>query len=281
MAWPRLAAYCISLAFFFAGAAFGQEPRRSGIGLPARWNQLVLPGSELEVVPGDRKDSVVLRIVASYPHGTAYRYDLEYYGLDPGTFDLRKYLRRKHGASVADLPNLPVAIEAKLPPGQITPHALTTEPAPWLGGYRLTLWLGGAVWVGGLAAILFWGRKKRTQAAELAAKPRTLADRLRPLVEKARVGQLTQTQRAELERTLLAYWRVRLELAEMKPTEAFAELRRHSEAGPLLTALENWLHRPGSSPNVDVSLLLEPYRNLPAETLEAESVGVTSSGDRP
>ena len=52
----------------------------------------------------DRRAPVVLRIVDVYPHGTAFRYDLEYYGLEPGTFDLRDYLRRKDGSSTADLP---------------------------------------------------------------------------------------------------------------------------------------------------------------------------------
>lgn len=272
MARNRLVIWCFLSVLLVTNAAAGQDARRSAIGMPSRWEQVVLPGSELEVVPGDRKDPIVLRIVASYPHGTAYRYDLEYYGLDAGSFDLRKYLRRKDGTQIAELPSLPVTIEAKLPPGQIAPHDLTIRRAPSLGGYRLALWLGGALWVCGVVAILLVGRKKKAKAAEMEARPRTLADRLRPLVEKARNGQLTQPQRAELERMLLAYWRVRLDLGQMKPTEAFAELRRHPEAGPLLTALENWLHRPLSPVEMDVSVLLAPYQNLPAETLQLEAV---------
>jgi hypothetical protein len=250
----RLPILCLLLTAIPAAA---QEPRHSGIGVPVKWEQLVLPGTELEVVPGQRKDHVVLRIVATYPHGTAFRYDLEYYGLDPGSFDLKKYFRRKDGTSADDLPPLPVAFDAKLPPGQIAPHELRNLRSPWLGGYRLALWIGGGLWVVGLAA---------------DTKPRTLADKLRPLVEKARKGELSPIERGDLERTLLAYWRVRLDLGDMKPPEAFGQLRRHPEAGPLLTALETWLHRPGPPAEVDVTKLLEPFQNLPAETAEPVAV---------
>jgi hypothetical protein len=256
-------ALCIATALLTD--AFGQEAQRSAIGMPVRREQLVLPGSELEVVPGDRKDPVVLRIVASYPHGTSYRYDLEYYGLDPGTFDLRKYLRRKDGSSSADLPSLPVTFEARLSADRFAPNDLPNRHLPWLGGYRLLLGLAGGVWIAGLAAILFWGRRRKAAGATADARPLTLAERLRPLVQKARTGELTLGQRAELERTLLAYWRTRLNLGELKPTEAFAQLRRHPDAGPLLAALESWLHRPGSAQDIDLAELLAPYQHLPAE----------------
>jgi hypothetical protein len=142
--------------------------------------------------------------------------------------------------------------------------------SPWLGGYRLLLWTGGIVWIVGLFAILLWGRGRRRKGAGSETVPLTLADRLRPLVQKARTGELSLTQRAELERMLLAYWRTRLQLGDLKATEAFAELRRHPEAGPLLAALETWLHRPGSGRDLDVAPLLEPYAHLPAEPALAE-----------
>ncbi len=269
---------CFAWAALFAlSSVVGQEPRRSGVGVPSRIEQLVLPGTELEVIPGDRKDPVVVRIVRSNLHGTDMRYDIEYYGLDPGTYDLRKYLRRKDGTTTTNLAGLQVVIEAKLPAGQITPNELAIERGPWLGGYRLALWLGGAAWVIGLGAILFLGRRRRLAQAAADAKPLTFADRLRPLVEKAQAGQITQSQRAELERTLLAYWRDRLNLRDVKPTEAFAQMREHPQAGPLLMALETWLHRPGPAPDIDIGKLLEPYRDMPAEPIESQLVGGRAS----
>ena len=58
---------------------------KSTVGMPARIDQLVLPGTELEVRPiDDRLAPIVVRIVNTYPHGSAFRYDIVYYGLEPG-----------------------------------------------------------------------------------------------------------------------------------------------------------------------------------------------------
>lgn len=223
-------------------------------------------GGELEVVPLDRKAPVVLRIVEASPNDGAYRYDLAYYGLEPGEFDLKAYLRRKDGTTTADLPSIWVSVEPVLPPGHLLPHELEPTGSPFLGGYRLALLAFGIFWLLGMAAFVFYGWRKRkaTGAMERVA---TLADRLRPLVEDAMAGNLTQVQRADLERMLLAYWQRRLKLGELKPHEVFAALRRHPEAGPLLEQLEIWLHRPGPAPAVDLSALLRPYRDVPTDAI--------------
>jgi hypothetical protein len=247
-----------------------EGPRSSSVGVPVRINQLVLPGSELEVKPLDRRTPVVLRIVNVWPHGTAFRYDLEYYGLEPGAFDLKDYLRRKDRSSAADLPAIPVKVESVLPPGQVVPAALPPQPSPRVGGYRTALIAAGALWVVGLAALLLVGRRRKKKAAA-AARPLTLADRLRPLVEGAVAGRLPPARLAELERTLLVYWERRLNLRDRKPAEALAELRRHPDAGPLLRQLEIWLHQPAGAGKIDVPGLLAPYQNVPADGLEAEA----------
>jgi hypothetical protein len=239
--------------------------------MPGRIEQLVLPGTELEAVPNDdRRVPVVLRVARVFPHGSAFRYDLEYQGLEPGTFDLKAYLRRKDGSSTADLPSMPIVVRALLPPGQVTPNPLVIHEAPSLGGYR-TLRIAAAVaWGLGLAAIIYYGflRRKKLVAGPGVAQPLSLADRLRPLVEGALAGQLSQPQLARLERTLLAFWRRRLGLEKADPAEAITALRSHPEAGPLLEQLEVWLHRPGSRDSVDPARLLAPYQHLPPDALE-------------
>src|SRR5262245_32339371 len=135
----------------------------STVGLPGNIRDLVLPGTELEARPADRRAPVVLRVVRVYPHGTAFRYDLEYVGLDPGTFDLRDYLQRKDRSSTANLPPIRVRIDSVLPPGQVLPHGLEPRASPRLGGYRLTLTIAAVVWVVGLASILLRGRRRRRQ----------------------------------------------------------------------------------------------------------------------
>ncbi len=251
-----------------AELAAAEDQRTTTVGVPARINDLVLPGTQLEVIPlEDRRSPIVTRIVRSFPHGTAYRYDLVYYGLEPGEFDLRDYLRRQDGSSTDDLPEISVDVQPVLPAGQIGPNALDAETAPYLGGYWLAMIIGGVLWVAGLAAILFVGRKPKHEAAAASQRHLTLADRLQPIVEDAIAGKVSQQQQAELERMLVAFWRKRLGLQHMTAASAMGVLREHEQAGPLLRQLEAWLHQPGVAHEVDVAALLEPYRNLPADAL--------------
>src|SRR5262245_44239641 len=99
---------CFALCLIFAAWAQAQDKNPSPVGVGSRVEQVIIPGTEVEVVPHeDRKLPIRLRIVAIYPHGTAFRYDLEYQGLEPGKFDLRDYLRRKDGSPLAEPPALP------------------------------------------------------------------------------------------------------------------------------------------------------------------------------
>jgi len=263
------------LLLLWPGLLRAEDRRASTVGLPARLEGLVLPGPELEVKPlADRRAPVVVRIVQVWPHGTAFRYDLEYYGLEPGKFDLKDYLRRKDSSAPGGLPAIPIEVRSVLPPGQVRPNELPAPAVPRLGGYLIVLLGVGVLWLLGLVAILVAGRRKTRAAEHVAGKPRTLADHLQPLVEGALAGRLAPAQLAELERSLLVYWERRLELRDRKPVHAMAELRRHPEAGPLLQQLEVWLHRPGAAGDVDVAALLKPYRHLPAAALD---LGVKAS----
>lgn len=261
----------------FAVAFFGsagnlcraEDQRTATVGMSARIDQLVLPGSQLETLPlEDRRQPVVLRIAGVFPHGSAHRYDLVYYALDPGEYDLKDYLQRSDDSSMEDIPSILVEIQPVLPPGQIEPNELEPQSVGRLGGYRAMLVLGGIVWVGGLLVILFAGRRRRQAAALAARQPASLADRLRGTVEDAVAGRLSQSELAELERMLLAYWRRRLDMEDLDAAEAIVRLREHEDAGALLKQLEQWLHCPDTTSDVDVASLLEPYRTLPADALE-------------
>ncbi|CAN5917066.1 hypothetical protein BH23PLA1_BH23PLA1_36970 [soil metagenome] len=265
-------AACLGLTLALVSNLLADDAEGPSVGVPARINQLVLPGTELEAMPlEDRALPIVLRIAEVFPHGDAFRYDLIYYGLEPGAFDLRDYLLRKDGSSTADLPPIPVTVHSILPPGQIEPNRLEPEGSPFLGGYRAFLIALGVVWTLGVLVFLWKGQQKQIQARAIeAAKPMTLADRLRPLVEQALAGALDKGKQAELERLLIGYWRRRLGLEATEPAEMIAILRRHEEAGPLLLSLEDWLHRPNPRQDVDIPRLLDPYRNLPADALQPE-----------
>jgi hypothetical protein len=246
-----------------------QDKRESTVGMPARVEQVMMPGSELEAIPAELKSPIVLRITATWPHGTAFRYDLEYTGLEAGDFDLRDFLRRKDASSTSDLPPIPVTIRSVLPAGQVRPHPPAKGEVPWFGGYGTFLVVSGVLWVAGLLALLFVGRRKKEHDVETLARPRTLAERLRPLVERALAGSLSRSERAQLELGLVAYWRRRLGLEEKPPAHVIEMLRDHPEAGPLLRSLEEWLHAPSPPAAVDIPALLAPYRDLPADALDA------------
>src|SRR5262249_11499931 len=155
--------------------------------MSGRLEGVVLPGPELEAKPiTDRRVPLVLRVARVYPHGTAFRYDLEYFGLEPGTHDLRDHLRRKDGSPAAGLPPLLVKVNPVRPPGQVEPNTLEIESGPRIGGYRLLVIGFWVLWGLGLAAIVgsfFFPRRKR--AASSSDRPASLAERLRPLVEGA------------------------------------------------------------------------------------------------
>ncbi len=261
---------CLLVTLVSLQTADASEARTTTVGVSKRIEQLVIPGSELVVKPrNDDRIPIVMRITASFRHGTDYRYDIVYYGLEPGKFDLTDYLKRKDGSSTGNLPAIRVEIKPVLPPGQIQPNRLESKPAPFLGGYRILLLVVAIVWVVGLIALLFVGRRRKP-AADGADRPQlTLADRLRPAVEDAIAGKLTQSRQAELERLLLAFWRKRLNLEEMKAAEAISALRDHEEAGGLLRQLELWLHRRDHNDSVDVAALLKPYQDIPADALSA------------
>lgn len=247
--------------------------------MPVQIEQLVLPGPELEPLPVTDKTPVVIRIDAVYPHGTDFRYDFVCYGLEPGEYDLRNYLRRKDGASASDLPALPFFVQSQLPPGQIEPNELSFGALPWLGGYRLMMIAAGVIWVAGLIWLVY-PRRKPAAAVDTgpATAPVTLADRLRPLVTDAIAGKLSTARLAELERALVSYWRRRLCLGDVSPGEAISRLRHHPEAGPLISQLEAWLHRPAGSQPVDVNALLEPYRNVAPEELDQAPAATLAGG---
>jgi hypothetical protein len=250
--------------------------------MPGEMEQLVLPGSELEVKPlEDRRAAFVLRIKEAFPHGSAFRYDLVYYGLEPGEYDLRSYLKRKDGSALGDVPPVSVTVEPMLPPGQIEPHPLALGRSPWLGGYRLLLALAGSLWCAGLAAILLLGRRKHAKSEAGTARPLTLADHLNPLIDAALLGRLNEGQHAELERLLIGYWRKRLGLEQESPAEAIKVLRVHPEAGALLRKLEAWLHQPGARVELaDLADLLRPYQHLEAfdhQETDAPAVATSTS----
>jgi len=223
-----------------------------------------LPGTLLEAKPVDLNAPLTLRVADTRPHGTLIAYDFRYVGLEPGHYDLRDYLVRQDGSTTADLPDLKVTVAPLLPEkhdGLLVPQPV--PPLPFLGGYKLMMLAMAGVWTALLLPVLLANRKpKPAPQIAPAAKPASLADRLRPLVEQAVQGNLSRDDQALLERLLLNYWRQELKLEELDWAEALRQLRQHPRAGHLLRQLESWLHQPPGTSSVDLGPLLEPYRHV-------------------
>lgn len=225
---------------------------------------IALPLAGLVTKPGDHRAPMLLRIAHTQPHGTLTRYDLRYIGRVPGQHDLRDYLFNAGGLPATNLPALPVSVAGLLP----NPHnGWLEEQAQQLpslfGGYRAVLAGLGVLWVLAFFAIWRLGRRAKV-VTDTAPVPRerTFAERIRPLVERAAAGTLSTNEKAELERLLITHWQRRLNLTSADGEELIARLRQHDEAGVLLRALEDWLHRPPGRGEVRVEEFLAPYKQL-------------------
>ena len=240
----------------------------ASVGSPVVLKQILLPGSELAGRPVESREAkVVARVLDSFAHGDGYRYDLEVTGFEPGVYNLSESLVRKDGTEIAGLPPVWVEITSQLPAGQVKPHQLPPTPPQVTGYYTGVMIAASGLWILGLLGILFWGRGKETHLSGKDRKP-TVADRLRPLLERAASGQLSDDERASLERVLLAFWRKKLRLEKLPPAQLFPQLRQHPEAAGLLLQMEQWLHAPGTSDGLDWQQLLEPYRTMDWTDLE-------------
>ena len=137
----------ISLSILLSLFPTPQAQEAIPVGVP-RWSrEVVLEGSLLEVRPPSLETALILRIDSASPHGTAWRYDIEYYGLEAGSYDLTQFLKRKDGSELAGLAPIMVEVESGLPPGQVLPNQIQSGETPELGGYRKLLWILGGAWL--------------------------------------------------------------------------------------------------------------------------------------
>lgn len=238
---------------------------RGTVGLPISIQQKVIPGPALVVKPNqDRHDPLVVRIVNTYPHGTDHRYDFEVYALESGRFDLGEYLTLADLTSAEKAVVAPMWIEvaSTIEDGIVQPHEVEPKRIPSVGGYRLWSIFAGIAWFIGLIAWVFAARKKSIVKEEVSLPPLSVADRLRPLVRAARDQSLTSEGKAELERTIIAFWCKKLGLEKVSPSDVIMELKTNGEAAPLILAMENWLHAPAPDADIDLDALLSPYEDI-------------------
>jgi len=248
----------------------------ASVGMRAKIMQHVVEGSELVPAPATSGSPVVVRVLATWQHGAHLRYDLEWVGLEPGKYDLAKFLVRKDGSSMENVAPIEVEVLSVLPGDAFEPSELERAPVDRLDGYSAMQVMISVLWGVGLLAILFVGRTWRKKVVADAPEP-TLADRMRPLVEEVASGNADTAKKAELERLLVAFWRSRLDLGSVRAVDAIVAIRNHEEAGALLRQVEAWLHAPEPPETIDVAELLQPYRAVTADSLQVSSAAFGGS----
>jgi len=230
------------------------------VGMTGVVKGLTLGGSELVAKELNPEDKMVVRIAQNQPHGELRRYQLEYWGMEPGQYDLRDYLKRIDGSDLSDVDPILVNINAVVVTDNGMLNDLVAGKTPTVGGYRLLAGLAIIVWVIGGILILTYGRKKRSKSGSTQTlRSVTWAEKLRPLLEQSQSGQISAPEQAELERLLVTFWRDKLDLNQVSASQAIDKMKLDPTAGRLISQLENWLHSPTPNKDVDINELLKPY----------------------
>ena len=264
--WPMvLAVHMILCAGAGIARADSAAPQRV-IGIEGH-TQVTLDRADYQPKPVDDRTPLILRVENTRTGADGKTlYDFHYIGFEPGSYPLKDYLIHADGSPADEIGETVVEVRSVLPPdhlGTLNPHV--PRPFPWIGGYRMLLGGFASIWVLGLAGFLWLGRKKKPPVVVDTVVPvPSYAERLRPLVEAAAAGRLGADGLAELERLMIGYWRDKLALPEQRMAAMLASLKAHPDAGALLRAVENWLHRPGGVPAAEINALLEPYRHAAA-----------------
>ncbi len=236
--------------------------------------EITLGNGDYQPKPLDDRTPLILRIEKiEHAADGKFLYSFHYIGFESGPHKLVDYLINPDGSPATEVGDFTVNVESILPPdymGELNTYV--PRPFPWFGGYRMLLGALAAVWVLGLFAFYWFGRRKKTEVMiEQAPPPPGYAERMRPLVEQAATGKLSASGQAELERLMTGYWREKISLPGPRMADALAAMKRHPEAGAILRALERWLHRPGGASREEINGLLEPYRHAAVATEEVRA----------
>lgn len=260
---------CLLPAAAVLGASVDAGP--GDVGLERGAKVVLLPRGDYAVAPQDDSTPLLLMIDSVKPEqGGRFAYAIRSLGFESGDYRLADFLVHPDGTRAEELGDLRMKVTGLLPAdhdGRM--NAFSPAPLPWFGGYRAALIMVVALWVAALPAIIWVGRKRKVAAAPapVERKPSRM-EQMRPLVLAASEGRLDASGRAELERLMTGHWRETFGPQGGGMGERIAAMRRHPEAGPLLVALERWLHDPAGAAPGEIDALLAPYGRAPGNPTE-------------
>ncbi len=212
------------------------------------------------------------------------RYQVRFIGNVAGQYDLRDWLEHGDGSPIALNGPLLVDVESTLPKDPRSDLFDVDDFQPGFGGgYRLSLWLAALAWLAVPIAVVVRRilAKPKVVEIEQAPAPLSLIDQLRPIIDGAARRELTIGDKARLELLLLHYYREQLDKPGLDMASSIQALRTHPQAGPILNAVEQWLHAADSSARQDsierVLQLLEPLGRSSAASARPALAGSHAS----
>jgi hypothetical protein len=197
-------------------------------------------------------------------------YRIEFIGAVEGTFDLAEAIERVDGRPAEGLPDLRVEIYTQLPPDHGTDVFGLAAPGVSLStSYSVTLWTLAAAWMAvPIVVVARRAMQPRPRPPEPAPTAPSVASRLFAIVDEARGRELDVAERGRLELLMLRTLReardgtgdtrigaavspigaavspigAASDLATL--AAAIAALRDDPRDGPVVRAVEAWLHAP-------------------------------------
>lgn len=260
---------------------------------------ILLPRKDCAVAPYSPNTPLLLRVTSITPaENGQFRYQLRFSGLENGTFNLTDYLVTPDGERLRE-PVEAVTVRSLIP-ATATYAALeldappTKKPTPYFGILILfaLAWSACGIFLfrealHSLFRLVFKPRKhveEETKSEEHPiAPPQTLADLLRPLIEKAALKTITAEEKSRLEQIIFLYWGKFLEIDYLDSVEQLRRILEHPTAGELLKTVEQWLYQPESLiTKEEITAALQPYMDLPASLVVGpEAPPAASLEDRP
>ena len=193
-------------------------------------------------VQRDADSPLIVRLQHS-PEST--QYEARFIGNISGQYDLREWLEHVDGSAFDFTSPMLVEIISTLPkdPRSDLFDVDGFQPT-FSGGYRWGLALVVLAWLAVPITVIARRLLAQPQEIEVApvAPPISLADQLKPLIEAASRGELSTSEKARFELLLVHYWRETADLPELDMARSIQQLRAHPQAGPIIAAVEQWLH---------------------------------------
>ena len=244
--------FCISFIFLFT---LGAE-KKNGVGLVKRV-KVSLPGELLMAAKVNDKSDAMVRVISTQKLTNGYSYDLEFIGLEPGKYNLVKYLRTASTNELVNIPEYLIEVNSSLETdfsGELLDFQKTVPNlTPW---YKKLNWLIFAFWLTLLPLIILYGRRKKKVEEVIQVREKTLNEKICELLASLE-GQSTKELWQRIEGLIFQHWCQKKELDGMPMHEAISKLKADDEAGPFILKLEEGLHSKDYKDEQQVTALIK------------------------